>query len=698
MLNATDYALSNQRDAWLRHPVLGDPSFDAFQRHPANPLHRGAPPLEWPVNGFLFRDPPSGHWYVYVGHYARGYGADGGASSRCTVFESTDDGQTWTHVGPIFPPEPFYFEGCASPAEHAPDVSLVYAEGLYHMAFDWAAADFRWPNFGSSGVGYAWSTSPRGPFQRQQRPLIRNSPDTLILNKYNRLYATTLLKRERDWLLLTLVDSGPYFSWGLVALRADAPGGPYSDPVPLFHTEDSRYQPPLMEYFPAFVHAGYVYAPATSVALNRNFQILHCAPLEQAHRPEAWELYQHGSLWHSEPVEHEAHGIWGQTLSGCVDPTGVLRVMFPSRDSAGLGSINLAARPWERPYREHGLALSGHGGATLTCLRCAYAAFELEVELQHRGTLALLWGMSGPLGADAPRSDATLHPLCRTSHYALRLAADGWRLERADTAGAQSTLAQGAWPGAEPQRLSLRHAEDGTFTATADGLTLWTGTFTLEEGRLGLLVEPSSWVSVSRFEVAGQALPTWLPWLYTEALLGAGQSMTDWEERRDPCLRYGVGAISRKDGARAKWNFHGTGLRLWLPRGLVEGRTRVALDGDLLAELDLSADSPQPSAPLLCRSGLADGYHTLIVEAERGGLVVDVLETLGLAVKESCHTRAHLEEWLAQADALVEQIQIRRGGATISVDRLRGEDGQALEKHDEQFLRSHGDTQDREEP
>lgn len=58
---ATDFARSVHVDAWLRHPVYGDPSFDAFERLPGNPIHRGAPPFEWPVNGFLFRDPVSGH-------------------------------------------------------------------------------------------------------------------------------------------------------------------------------------------------------------------------------------------------------------------------------------------------------------------------------------------------------------------------------------------------------------------------------------------------------------------------------------------------------------------------------------------------------------------------------------------------------------------------------------------------------------
>ena len=68
-----DYAQSRYVDLWLRHPVFGDPSFDAFERVPGNPIHTGAPPYGWPVNGFLFLDPVSGNWYSYIGDYATGY-------------------------------------------------------------------------------------------------------------------------------------------------------------------------------------------------------------------------------------------------------------------------------------------------------------------------------------------------------------------------------------------------------------------------------------------------------------------------------------------------------------------------------------------------------------------------------------------------------------------------------------------------
>ena len=39
-----DYANSRHAGLWLRHPVSGGPSFDAFEHEPQDPLHRGAPP------------------------------------------------------------------------------------------------------------------------------------------------------------------------------------------------------------------------------------------------------------------------------------------------------------------------------------------------------------------------------------------------------------------------------------------------------------------------------------------------------------------------------------------------------------------------------------------------------------------------------------------------------------------------------
>ena len=342
-MDVIDYAESRYVDLWLRHPVYGDPSFDSFQRLPGNPIHTGAPPFGWPVNGFLFADPASGNFYVYVGDYATGY--SGPPPSRCVLYRSTNRGQTWQNLGPVLEGDARMFDKKG----HTPDVSVVFADGRYHMLYDWGE-----PNFSAEGgLAYAWADKPEGPWRRATQPITRNSTLAPLLGKYHRTYAGTLVRRRNDWLILAMMDNAPY-SWALFAMTAPQPQGPYSERVLVRNVEADYFHPPLMEFYPAFAHDGWVYAPATSVALNRNFQIIFRAPLEKAADPQAWEIYRHGSAWHAADAPNEAYGIWGQTFSGWVDGQERLWAMFPSRNAAGYGTINLAERPWSRPLRARG--------------------------------------------------------------------------------------------------------------------------------------------------------------------------------------------------------------------------------------------------------------------------------------------------------------------------------------------------------
>jgi len=347
MSPSVDYAEVARRGAWLRHPVLGDPSFDAFVRRAGKLIYRGTPPREWAVNGFLFDDPQGGGLFAYVGLYPRDYQfGPGHAPSDCVVLRSRDDGRSWEEIGPVFAPGEFYFAGDVVAASTAPDVTVTYADGRYHLAYDWGHASMTWDNVFTpdaahdSGVGYAWAERPEGPYHRHPEPILRyHRQFSAVPGKYRRLYVSTLLRRESDWLLLTLADSAQRFAWGLYASTAVDPRGPWSEPQLVLSLEGDTFHPALMEFFPQFVHGGMVYAPATSVALNRNFQCLWCAPLGSAHEPALWQLHQHGSLWHAEDRPEEHDGIWGQAFSGAVDAAGRLRVLFPGRDAAGRGTI-----------------------------------------------------------------------------------------------------------------------------------------------------------------------------------------------------------------------------------------------------------------------------------------------------------------------------------------------------------------------
>lgn len=637
---AIDFALSLQADAWLRDVFLGDPSFDNFRHAANNPMLRGQLPYEWPVNGSFFEDPQSGHWYAYVGNYPVGYGTgpDNPPPSRCTIYRSADQGKSWTYLGPMFPDPKFHFEDSNRQIWPGGEVSVVFDGGRYHMAYDWGAEGTGTAP-GENGAAYAWADRPEGPFHRQSTPILRTAelPRRFPLaGKYNRAYAVSLIRRSHDWLALVLTDSGEAFSWGIVALSAPAPQGPWSDPVLVLGNDGNRYFPPAVESFPAFVHDGYVYNPATSVALNRNFQVIYRAKTEQAHRPEAWELYQHGTTWHADPVQHEGLGMWGQTFSGFVDAQGEFQVMFPSREAvSGLGTINFASRPWKQPLRERGFVLNGHEGASLTLLRSAYRGFELEADLTVHGHAArILWGCQAPLGPVKPSSGVELSELCQTRQQQLELSRQQWRIVSVDDVGHASVAAAGPLSAQAAHTVKLALQDSGQAELVIDGQKVWNGRLPVVLGPIGLWVDRHSHLAVERFAVTGIPEPAVFPYLYTAALIGAGEKMTDWVKVADwdvqhsPTYRFGVGAVRKSSGGRVKWNFHGRGFNLWLPKGPEFGRCALLLNGEKLAELDLRSDQSQPSRVLFSRQDLANAYHALVVQPINGRLVVDSLDVL----------------------------------------------------------------------
>ena len=611
-----DFAEGRHANDWLRHPVYGDPSFDAFERLPGNPIHRGAPPFDWPVNGFFFTDPPSGRWYVFVGDYGRGYLTP---PSRCLLYCSADHGRTWTNLGVVLHGDPQMFDH----GGHTPDVSVVAADGRYHMVYDWGEPDFN----AEGGLAYAWAERPEGPWRRAPQPITRNSTLSKLSGRYQRTYAATLLRRKHDWLILAMMDHPPH-SWALFAMTAPKPEGPYSERRLVRQVEGDYFHPPLLEFFPAFEHDGFVYAPATSVALNRDFNALFRAPAEQVEDPSAWTLVQCGSVWHSEDREAEHFGIWGQTFSGAVDAQGTLRAMFPSRDAEGRGTINLAQRPWQEPFRQRGFVLSAHQGPALTLLRRAYDNFALDADLQLRGTLRLLLDYAAPLGPNTPSSDATLHPLMNTRHLALALAPGQWHLLRNDASGQSETLASGNLQ--EQQRHTLRvQRQAGRLAIRLDGRDLWAGQSPSggnPTGLLGLRLDPNSHLVVQRFQIEGAPKPARMSFLWTEALLGAGESPADWTETTPAAFRYGSGAVSKGASARAKWNIIGHGLQLWSPRGPGYGTAEVRVDGQIAATLDLHADAETSSQPVWSVTGLPDTFHAVVVAAGSGRIPVDCLE------------------------------------------------------------------------
>jgi hypothetical protein len=303
--------------------------------------------------------------------------------------------------------------------------------------------------------------------------------------------------------------------------------------------------------------------------------------------------------------------------------------MFNSRDSKGMGTVNLARRPWNQPFRLHGFVLSGHEGPSLTCLRQTFRRFQLQATLRVRGTVRLFWDFHAPLGPDKPQCDSTLHSLMRTRHQAVELSGTKWKVLSVDTHGQTVTLASGSVAQHPQWLLSLHRRPDGSTTLTSNGQILWT-TNTIEDvdaapGAIGLLAEAHSHLSVDQFCIAGEPVEGSLAYLSTEALLGAGEKPADWQERRQSSFRYGVGVVSRRPDARVKWNVVGTRMTLWSPRGPEFGKVEIRLDGRREAVLDLHGTNLEPSRPVWTSGRLSDAGHAVVLHSVSGVFPVDCL-------------------------------------------------------------------------
>ncbi len=630
-----DYALAAQRDEWLRHPELGDPSCDNFTRI-GGPVVSGKPGLEWPVNGSLTVDPKDGAWYLFAGLYPNGYDIKPPPNHmQCEVHCSRNQGKSWERIGTPWPDAAFRLDGVKAEVTHAPDMAACFADGRWHLVYDWLSADSTWPLVNAplptgsgpdSGVGYASAASPAGPWMRSTKPLRLNSQvfRAPLLGKYHRVYASTLLRRKNDWLLLSAMDSMPAHAWALVGATATRPEGPYGEAVPLLHTEDARYMPAILEFFPSFAHDGKAYAPATGLAANRNHQVMFAADLEQAHRPDAWQIEQEGAIWHCADVASEARGLWGQTL-GCTVYKGDLLALFPSRDREGLGHLGVAKRPWAQPFRD-GVVLSGHESTAPAPLRWSYDAFRLDAALVPRGQVALLWAWSPAIGYNGI-GDWKPHTQCVRRCQLLELDDATWRVVTIDGMGARTVIAEGPRQ-AGAVSVTIDRTTDGTTAITLGDKPLWQGALPAGAGGLGLFAGEWSHLAVDRLAVAGERRPVTAWYLAEDAFHGAGGNPSEWQFVPHAAFHFGNALVHRGDGGRGKWSVRASAVNLWAPRGPDGVAYVVELDGRNVATVECRAAKEVPSAPVWKSGPLPYGPHTVVLRSIRGPLVVDALEAV----------------------------------------------------------------------
>jgi len=646
-----------QPERWLTHPVLGGPSFDEWTRHPGNPIVRGAAPFDWPVNGTLFIDPQSENWYLYVGRYPKGYAMSAEAPMHCIVLRSKDAGKTWEDLGRILPPEtPHVYAGETAPVEHAPDAYVIYADGKYHMAFDWVSANTTWENVtkpgadNNNGVGYAWADQPEGPWHVTERPVATTRDMKTLHGKYRRLYASSIVRRTNDWLILTDVDSGNYFGWGVVGMTAAQPEGPYSEPKLLLSPEGDTYYPPLIEHFPSYIgEDGRLYLPGTSVAKNRGVQALFSVDLERAMEPEAWRLDSLKAHMQPTANEYEHAGIWGQAYSLAFPKSGPPTMMYPSRDANGMGTINLATRV---PQKTPKTMWVGAGDAPTLALAPMPPQFDgMKAKLRVHGTVTVCWRVKAEIGPNQPHSDAIFSPNSQGYYAGVRFE-EGGRWVEVDYADKP-----------EPNKSTPVEARDlaaGTYNATntiemeykhqLSGLSnLVIGDSNSEKFRdreawdsIGILVEPHSYVEVISMSAAfteSDGDHSRYVLNAEEGLLGAAQGDHDsrWKQDEGLSTQWGTSCyVSNSSDVRAKWNFFGTGVEFFAVGAPGLGIVEVLLDGNLVKELDLSEEwyMRAPYQILDWRhpdyfvTGLPRGPHAIVLRPKQGKIAITGLSVI----------------------------------------------------------------------
>lgn len=606
-----DLARASARDEWLHHPVIGDPSWDAWERDPANPIYVGSEPHHWPVNGTLFRDPLTGYWYAVISVYPRGY--FGGVPFDIRILREAGRGQ-WEDLGLVFGGNFPEYPGVKADGG-ATDGQVVYYEKRYHMIFGWANRQNT-----RGGLGYAWSDRPEGPYRPSPVPLDDDAGRSPILGRYVRAYAGSLIRRRHDWLILHMMSTpgNAGGTWGLFGRSAPRPEGPYSDPVPLLLPQSDVFHPPLAEFFPAYVMGQRVYAPFTSVAANRNFQVLYSAPIERALQPGAWRVERLGSLWHREPVPWEATGLWGQTMAVTPDGRGNLRALFPSKTAEDIGAIGLAHVPVARQLRD-GFVFSAPNAEAHAVLRRAYEEFSLRMAVEAQGNWSLSWACSGPLGPDHHLADSRPHPFMNRSRTDWRFDNDQWRLVDVNEQGEETTLASGQRKnnGSEAVATLALECSNGRLILLDNNQELVRLPYPLRAGRLEIVAGRGAHLCVRRLEIRGKRRAYSELWLPTEGLAGAAARVGEWVPEPQHTSVWGPVLVSTYKGARAKFNFVGTRCVLLAPTDPSFGVGLVRLDGKDERRVNFAAPS-SGKLEAVHEANVRPGRHALVLEAVEG--------------------------------------------------------------------------------
>lgn len=620
-----DYAVVSHMDDWSHNYTFGSPSWDSFERFPNNPVYSGRKGMEWPVNGFLFSDPVSKNWYLYIGEYKQNYKVDQDSSAEvfnCVIYKSIDRGKSWSKAGNLFPAN---IEAFDSLKIQAADAMIMYADGRYHMVFDWISNKFSWSNPVLSGLGYASADRPEGPFIISKDALKINTEyrQKPLLGRYWRMYAPMIIKRKNDWVLAYMMDSSPPRSWALAVSTASKPEGPYTDAKLVLHVEGKSYYPPLQEYFPSFQHNQYVYFPATSVAINRNYQLIYRVKAEDMANPDKYKIFSYGSLWHSDNVDNEYAGIWGQTFSGFVDSNDSMYVMFPSKNKANYGTINLAKSSWKHLFRTNGFNFSATEGNSFSFIKRPIDVERIATKFKLNGVIHIIWDFHSPI--DIQNGWGKVDFKNYGEYKEIAIDGTAWKIKVHDTNGVVNIDS-----GEIVRSKSLENKvefknKNGRYELSINGQICWVGFLKNKPGVTGLLLDPHSYVFVHHFVLEGHKVSASVVHGFYEALLNAGNQDSDWVFKKSSLFLYDRGAISKKDSAFVKWNFDGKAFELFSPRGPGYGHINIYLDGKLLKTLSLNNPAEIKSSIIYKSRYFRRGKHAVYIESFDGLLPVDCI-------------------------------------------------------------------------
>lgn len=638
-----DFAQMRHMESWLRHPVLGDPSFDNFQKL-YDTVHRSQPPFDWAVNGSIFSDPKTGFWYYYVACYPRDYWELSENLSHFLIYRSKDKGQTWENLGRGFPDLSCPFRGLEDASMCAPDAVVFYdsESDKYWMTYDWGTGrisgqgdSFSAELLPDAGVALAWAEQPEGPFHKLDTWVHNNRFGSSRIGRFNRGYSSSTFKRKNDWICFIMQDSGPYYGWGLTCRTAKTPEGPWSEPRLILSPDRPGYYPEIVEFCFCVERDGTIYAPATSVAGNRNYQVVFAADLEEAEHPSAWKMIREGSLWHARPLADERYGIWGQTLQGFVE-NGNYYTMYVGMDDRTCGTLSVASCPVDQPFKD-GFTISGHVSKSVSPILAAYRDYRLDMQLTFTGTVEVFLKYQGIMGPNVCTSNALTDEESFVESLSLELQENRqWRILLRDAAGELRVLGSGT--ANDPIESLQASWQQGALAVTVNGQPsfqedlqgvleeTWTDTAISGQAPLAVCAHEVSILNCSRFEVEGEPLPYTLRYSARDAVLTAMHKL-DWQPAQDYDFLTQKGYVGSRE-QWVKWNIRGDGFQIWAPRGPELGMAEIWVDGYLYATVDLFAEEKEPSSVVFRQLGIpGEKRHAVVLKGYEGQrFAVDTLE------------------------------------------------------------------------